>query len=199
MCDVVVSCQSVPPPKVFPCASGWGSLITLENGPDAQPEHLGIPRASELVHEPLQVLADGIGRRGVEEAPKGAEDTPQPTTRDSHLVDGVGNIRPDQWVEATHECELADQVRVEDPRARRFLGQPVSSSVVDVGSSRSPGQRWSCFLCRRRNVRDGMGLGPLLAGRRAGSRPLRRLPGQATLLTRCDAGPRLRRVGEVAR
>ena len=110
-----------------------GILITLEHGPDAHPEHLGIPRASELVHEPLQVLADGIGRRTVEEAPKGAEDTPQPATRDSHLVDGVGNVRPDQWVESTQECELADQVRAEDLRARGVLGRRASSLVVDVG------------------------------------------------------------------
>ena len=82
-----------------------------------------------------------------------------------------GDIRPDQWVESTHQCELADQVRMEDLGARRVLGRPASSLVVDVGLRLDlPDSAAHAPCLGVGTCADGMGLGPLLPGRRAGDR-----------------------------
>ena len=63
-----------------------------EGGAEAFGEHLLVAVQAQLGGQPLQVGADGVGHRAVEDGAEGTEGAAQAAGGDSHAVHGVGDV-----------------------------------------------------------------------------------------------------------
>ncbi len=75
---------------------------------------LGVARFTEYAGEPLQFFPHGLGDLGVQHRPERGESAAQPPDGDPHLVDRVGDVAPDERVEAPDLAHLTDESRLHD-------------------------------------------------------------------------------------
>ncbi len=83
----------------------------VESGRQTFVQHLPVPVHAQLAGQPLQLAADGIGDRPVQDLAEGLEGAAHPAGGDAHAVDGVLDVLAYGGIELDDRVPLGTDVR----------------------------------------------------------------------------------------